>query len=68
VLTRQGVTGWRRALTRLTPDSASRPAFAVMTSAAAAAVPVPIAAELVDALAAVALAGAGPAVGFSAFP
>jgi len=57
VLTRQGVTGWRRALTHLAPDPSTRPAPAAMAAAAAGPVPAPIAAELVDALAAVALAG-----------
>jgi hypothetical protein len=56
VLTRQGVTAWRRALTELTP--ATRPApTATATPAAAAAVSAPISAELVNALAAVVLAG-----------
>ncbi|HEX5877336.1 MAG TPA: hypothetical protein VF468_03280, partial [Actinomycetota bacterium] len=56
VLTRQGVTAWRRALARLAPDPLSRPAPAP-PPASAGTVPAPIAAELVDALAAVALAG-----------
>jgi hypothetical protein len=55
VLTRRGVTAWRRALTELTPDT--RPAPTAPAAPAAAAVSAPICAELVDALAAVVLAG-----------
>jgi len=61
VLTRQGVTAWYRALTQLVPTpSATRPAATkALTSAsvAAAMLPAPITAELVNALAAVVLAG-----------
>ncbi len=61
VLSRGGVTAWRRALTDLAPDpGATRPAPAVPASAAAGpalTMPTPIAAQLVDALAAVTLAG-----------
>jgi hypothetical protein len=56
VLTRQGVTAWRRALTELTPDTRPAPT-ATAAPAAAAAVSTPISAELVNALAAVVLAG-----------
>jgi len=54
VLTRQGVTGWRRALARIAPESSTRHPAAV---ASAGAVPAPIAAELIDALATLTLAG-----------
>jgi hypothetical protein len=54
VLTRQGVTAWRRALTDLTSDTRPAPTAA---APAAQAVPAPICAELVNALAAVVLAG-----------
>jgi len=57
VLTRQGVIGWRRALTRLAPEPATRPTPTAVPSATASQLPASIAAELVDALAAVALAG-----------
>ena len=54
VLTRQGVTAWRRALTELTPDTRPAPtATAPVTGALSA----PISAELVNVLAAVVLAG-----------
>lgn len=56
MLTRRGVTAWRRALTELTPDTRPAPT-APAAPAAAAAVSAPICAELVDALAAVVLAG-----------
>jgi hypothetical protein len=55
VLTRQGVTAWRRALTTLTPDT--RPAPTATAPPVAAAVPAPICAELINVLAAVVLAG-----------
>lgn len=57
VLTRRGVTGWRRALTAVTAHQAT-PAMA--GSPASANLPVAVSAELVDALAAVALAGTRP--------
>ena len=60
VLTRQGVTAWCRALTALTPTpTTARPATTAPTSApaAAATLPAPIATELINALAAVVLAG-----------
>lgn len=56
VLTRRGVTGWRRALTELT-DHQATPAMAGSPAPASAGLPVAVTAELVDALAAVALAG-----------
>lgn len=55
MLTRQGVTAWRRALTDLTPDT--RPAPTATAAPVAEAVSAPISAELVNALAAVVLAG-----------
>jgi hypothetical protein len=54
VLTRRGVTGWRRALTEVTANQAT-PVMAA--SPAPASLPVAVSAELVDALATVALAG-----------
>ncbi len=57
VLTRKGITAWRRALTDLTserPLAATAPATTTATSSS---LPAQIAAELIDALAAVALAG-----------
>jgi hypothetical protein len=54
VLTRQGVTSWHRTLTDLTPDT--RPAPTPTPALLAGAVSAEIAAELVDALAAVVLA------------
>src|SRR5467141_1837574 len=53
VLTRHGVTGWRRAVTQF-GSTAAIPALPPST------VPAPIAAELVDALAGLALAGTRP--------
>jgi hypothetical protein len=58
VLTRRGVTGWRRALTEVTANHAS-PVMPAWLAPASASLPVAVSAELVDALAAVALAGAG---------
>jgi hypothetical protein len=55
VLTRRGVTAWRRALTDLTPNT--RPTPTATAAPLAAAVSAPICAELVNALAAVVLAG-----------
>lgn len=55
VLTRLGVTAWRRTLTDLTPDI--RPAPTATAAPVTEAVPAPISAELVNALAAVVLAG-----------
>ena len=49
------MTAWRRALTDLTPDT--RPAPTAPAAPATGAVSAPIAAELVNALAAVVLAG-----------
>jgi len=54
VLTRRGVTGWRRALTEVTANQATP---AMPGSPMVASLPVAVTAELVDALAAVALAG-----------
>jgi hypothetical protein len=52
------VTAWRRALTGLTSDpGTARPVPAATAAHVTGAVPASIAAELVDALAAVALAG-----------
>ena len=55
MLTRRGVTAWRRALTDLTPEPGPGPAAS--TAHATDALPAPIAAELVDALAGLVLAG-----------
>jgi hypothetical protein len=54
VLTRKGVTAWRRALSELAPGSAPTGAPA---AAPRPALPTQIAAELINALTAVALAG-----------
>jgi hypothetical protein len=59
VLTRRGVTGWRRALTEVSANHAT-PAMPGSPVPAAASLPVAVTAELVDALAAVALAGTRP--------
>ena len=59
VLTRRGVTGWRRALTEVSAHQAT-PAMAGPPAPASAGLPVAVSAELVDALAAVALAGTQP--------
>jgi hypothetical protein len=59
VLTRRGVTGWRRALTEVTANHAT-PAMPASPAPASASLPVAVSAELVDALATVALAGARP--------
>ena len=56
VLTRRGVAGWRGALAKLTPTTGPHTPAAAPTAAPASALPGPIAAELVNALAAVALA------------
>jgi hypothetical protein len=55
VLTRQGVTAWRRALTDLTPNTG--PAPTATAAPVAGAVSAPICAELINVLAAVVLAG-----------
>jgi len=58
VLTRKGVTAWRRALSNLTGDQPAVLApTAPSTGASRCSLPGHIAAELIDALAAVALAG-----------
>ena len=57
VLTRRGVTGWRRALTEVTANQATP---AMPGSPMVASLPVAVTAELVDALAVVALAGTRP--------
>jgi hypothetical protein len=54
VLTRKGVTAWRRALTELAPDP---PIPAAPAASSRPSLPTQIAAELINALAAVALAG-----------
>jgi len=63
-LTGKGVTAWQRALASLTPTPGSDAAGPVRRPpgrpAPAADLPAPVAAELIDALAAVALAGAAP--------
>jgi hypothetical protein len=59
VLTRRGVTGWRRALIDVTANHAT-PAMPGSPVPAVASLPVAVTAELVDALAAVALAGTRP--------
>jgi hypothetical protein len=56
VLTRRGVTGWRQALAKVTATTRLPPA-ATPNATPASTLPGPIAAELVNALAAVALAG-----------
>jgi hypothetical protein len=55
VLTRKGVTAWRRALTDLASDQPT--AAAPAAAAPRPSLPAQIAAELINALAAVALAG-----------
>ena len=54
VLTRKGITAWRRALTDLTSERPTAPATTVATNWS---LSTQIATELIDALAAVALAG-----------
>jgi hypothetical protein len=54
VLTRKGVTAWRRALTELAADP---PIPAAPAASSRPSLPTQIAAELINALAAVALAG-----------
>jgi len=65
VLTRGGVTAWRRALAGLTPAGPGAAAPAARPPgtrpAQAAGLPAPVAAGLINVLAAVALAAAGPA-------
>jgi hypothetical protein len=61
VLTRQGVTAWHRTLTEFTPTPARSVPVDAAARAAVVTVPAPIAAELIDALAAVTLAGTVPA-------
>ena len=59
VLTRGGVTAWRHALAELAPAAGPGAAAPGPHPARAAGLPVPVTAELVSALAAVALAAAG---------
>jgi hypothetical protein len=59
ILTRRGVTGWRRALTEVTANQAT-PVMPGSPAPASVSLPVAVTAELVDALAAVALAGTRP--------
>jgi hypothetical protein len=59
VLAHRGVTGWRRALTDVTANQAT-PALPGAPASASASLPVAVTAELIDALAAVALAGTRP--------
>jgi len=59
VLTRRGVTGWRRALTEVAANQAT-PVMPASPAPASASLPVAVSAELVDALAAVALTGTQP--------
>ena len=65
VLTGKGVTAWRHALAGLTPTGPGTAAPACQPPgthpARAAGLPAPVAAELINVLAAVALAAAGPA-------
>jgi hypothetical protein len=65
VLTRKGVTAWRHALTDLTDltdrAAARLPSVPAPVPMPAAALPTSLAAELVDALAGLALAGTRPA-------
>ncbi len=60
MLTRRGLTAWHRTLTEFTPTSARPVPVDAAAPAAVITVPAPIAAELVDALAAVTLAGTRP--------
>ena len=59
VLTRRGVTGWRRALNEVSANQAT-PVMPASPAPASASLPLAVSAELVDALAAVALAGTQP--------
>ena len=70
MLTGKGVTAWRQALAGLTPAGSRPPGTSTaaparqppgMHPAEGAGLPAPVAAELIHALAAVALAGAAPA-------
>ena len=63
VLTRSGVTAWQRALASLAVPQPAPPMRPGAAPAQAAGLPAPVAAELISALAAVALAGTvtGPA-------
>src|SRR5690349_2462069 len=63
VLTGKGVTAWQRALASLTPatgSAAAAPVRRLPGTRPAADLPAPVTAELINALAAVALAGAAP--------
>lgn len=59
VLTRRGVTGWRRALNEVSANQAT-PVMPASLALASSSLPAAVSAELVDALAAVALAGTQP--------
>lgn len=59
VLTRRGVTGWRRALNEVNANHAT-PVMPASPALASSSLPAAISAELVDALAAVTLAGTQP--------
>jgi hypothetical protein len=59
VLTRRGVTGWRRALNEVSANQAT-PVMPASPALASSSLPAAVSAELVDALAAVALAGTQP--------
>jgi hypothetical protein len=59
VLTGKGVTAWQRALASLTIPQPAPPAPLTAVPGQAGTLPVPMAAELISALAAVALAGTG---------
>ena len=59
VLTGKGVTAWQRALASLTIPQPAPPALLTAVPGQAGTLPVPMAAELISALAAVALAGTG---------
>ena len=62
MLVGKGVTAWRHALASLTPTSPAAPARRLSGTRPVqpADLPAPVAAELINALAAVALAGAAP--------
>ena len=59
VLTRRGVTGWRRALNEVSANQAT-PVMPAAPALVSSSLPTAVSAELVDALAAVALAGTQP--------
>lgn len=62
MLTGRGITAWHRSLTEFAPTSVRSVPVDAAAPAAVITVPAPIAAELVDALAAVTLAGIRPRI------